>query len=107
VKTGKARPSNEVVGQVMFVAIEESAVRLDMVLLDGGVWGRQELVAGTPISICVDRGADRHLSFAMTATAWATAMATLKLVFVNDGNQQRVLVSRGVGQMVLSMRPFD
>jgi hypothetical protein len=91
----------------MFVAIEGTAVRIDMVVLARGVWGRQELAAGTPISICVDRGADRHLSLTMTATAWAAAMATLKLVFVNEGSQQRVLVSRGVEQMVLSMRPFD
>ena len=55
-------PADHPAAQVLFVTVDEPHVRLDVVLLDPAVWGRQHLPAGTPISISFDVDQPVHQS---------------------------------------------
>lgn len=66
--------------QVLFVTIELSAVRLDVLLLEKGMWGRQPLAAGTPLSICfhcADNG--ERVAVEAMARAWGDDVGPVRV----------------------------
>jgi hypothetical protein len=99
-------PDDHPAAQVLFVTVDEPHVRLDVILLDPAVWGRQHLPAGTPISISFD--VDHHVyqsPVTAIARAWAAESAAIGLTFTEDDGRQLVIMAAGDERLVLAMEP--
>ena len=99
-------PPEHPAAQVLFVTVDEPHVRLDVILLDPAVWGRQHLPAGAPISISFDVDHAAHQSpVTGIARAWAAELAAIRLSFTEDDGRQLVIMAAGEERLVLAMEP--
>ena len=89
---------------MLFVTIDEPAIRFDVILLDEVRVGSQRVPAGTPISIAfaVDRASER-ISVVAMAQMWAATLAPVELIFAEDDGQSTVVMAAGDERLVLSM----
>ena len=89
---------------MLFVTIDEPAIRFDVILLDEVRMGSQCAPAGTPISIAfaVDRASER-ISVVAMAQMWAATLAPVELIFAEDDGQSTVVMAAGDERLVLSM----
>jgi hypothetical protein len=99
-------PAEHPAAQVLFVTVDEPHVRLDAILLDPAVWGRQHLPAGAPISISFDVDHAVHQSpVTGIARSWAAELAAIRLTFTEDDGRQLVIMAAGEERLVLAMEP--
>jgi hypothetical protein len=95
--------------QVLFATVEQSSVRCDVLVLEDARWAQHVLVAGTPVSICfLCDGPKEQRAASGIARAWASAMATIRLVLLDDDRgQQYMVMAVGDTRVVLSLPQLD
>jgi hypothetical protein len=92
--------------QVLFVDIDGTNVRFDVILLEQTIWGTQLLPAGAPISIAVDvEPADQRLAVMAMAEPWSVGLDPIELIFAEHEGRPLVIMGTGDERLMLSMAP--